>query len=224
MNSQPCVGSWWKIRPGQGGAPTFQGPSSHMRPDAAYTDPMEETASEAGVQLTSTPGSRPHRCHGRTWPSPLGLMTQVVGCFAVIWDKRPIVHILQPQKMQPETGREQDRPRRSPSLRPSWPRLSAWLPHERRESGRPCALPVTSEREEEEGAKEECWPGPIAESHRSLGSPASQVKGERQVLGTCGPLDDSDLPTSERAPNWPWTLTPPPWLTDGGWGQVRRAS
>ena len=48
MNSQPYVGSWWKIRPGQGGAPTFWGPSSHMRPDAAYTDPMEETASEEG--------------------------------------------------------------------------------------------------------------------------------------------------------------------------------
>lgn len=103
-------------------------------------------------------------------------------------------------------------------------RLSAWLPHERRGSGRPCALPVTSEWEEEDGGKEKCWPGPIAESQRSLGSSASQGKGERQVLGTCEPLDDSDLPTSERAPNWPWTLIPPPWLTDGGWGQVRRAS
>lgn len=144
-----------------------------MRPEAAYTDPREETASEAGVKLSPTPGSTPHRCHGSTCSSPLGLMTQVVGYFAGIWDRRPTVQFISPRRCnQRQAGTKTDHID-PPSLRPSWPGLSAWLPHERGEGGRPCTRPITSEWEEEEGAKEECWLGPITKSHRSLGSPAS---------------------------------------------------
>lgn len=113
---------------------------------------------------------------------PLGLMTQVVGCFASIWDKRPIVHIPpSPQKMQPETARKQDRPRAILSLRSQLARLSAWLPHERRGVTALCSA-CTSEWGGGRG-QESVGRAPIAGLKRSLGSSASQGKGE-QVLGT----------------------------------------
>lgn len=95
------------------------------------------------------PGSRPHRCYGRTWPSPLGLMTQVVGCFASIWDKDHLSTSPAPEDATRDSQEARQTTLPIPEPESQLARLSAWLPHERR--GRlPCALPVTSEWEEED--------------------------------------------------------------------------